>query len=83
MLFGAAAAIALAAAVLTAAKTLHDWPLPRSLFLIASIPLSAGIPTWLVGRVNPRLSRAHLLAYFATLMALFVVIGLLNMQFEM
>lgn len=71
-LFGAVAAVALANAGLEAVKPLHNWQFVRAILVMVIGPLSAGIPTWLVGRLHPHLSRAHLLAYFATLMSLLV-----------
>ena len=82
-LVGALAAVGLAYTGIETVEPLYDWPFVRGILSLVIITLSAAAPTWLVGRIHSHLSRAHLLAYFATLIALFVVIALLNIEVEL
>jgi hypothetical protein len=83
LLVGALVAVGLLFEGGWAIESLSHWPFIHGLFGVVIIVLSAGLPTWLVGCLHPRLSCAHLLAYFAALLSLFVLIGLLNLQVEL
>ena len=83
LVVGAFAALGLVAAGFDTIQPLHGWPFARAILAVLIILGSAGVPTLLVQRLHPRLLPAHLLAYFATLLAIFVVFALLNMQVEL
>jgi hypothetical protein len=82
-LVGALVAVGLVSAGLEAIQPLHGWPFTRGLLAVGVIVISAGVPAWLVGRLHPILLPVHILAYFASLLALFVVMALVNMQTEL
>lgn len=79
---GGAAAVGLLIGSFQIIGPVDRWPYFGGAIAGATILLSAALPTWIVGRLHRSLSRAHLLAYFLTLISLFVVIGLMTMELE-
>jgi len=68
---------------LRALEQLHQWPFTQATLGLIIVGLTVGIPTLLVGRFHPHLTRAHLLAYAAILLTLLVLMVLLNMNVEL
>jgi hypothetical protein len=82
LVVGALATVVLALAGAKAVAPLYNWPVVRAVLGLWTIFLSLGIPVWLIRRVYPPISNAHLLAFVATMLTLFVIIALLNMEAE-
>jgi hypothetical protein len=80
---GIVAALGFFYAGLQGLPLLSRQPVLQGLLGGAVLLFGAWIPTWLVGRLNPQLSRATLLWYFSMLLTLFIVIAFFNMQAEL